>query len=151
MSSFDYPEMSSVSAPMSVEWKEILGKAALTGAIAGVAASFLTSGSSVSIAGMSMPGAVGAGLGCAAGSITGDLAHKYILPQNSQNQKFINMESTAISVGASIAGAYLGMAAIGGPVPITTAAILGGGSFVASDYTYHRVLNMGNQSSYTIF
>ena len=138
--SFDDPQMATISPLMSVEWKEILTKSALTGALAAAAASFLIPGGSGTIAGMQIPGAVGVGLGCAAGSITGDLAHKYVLPHIPQNQKYINAESAAVSVVSAMGGAYLGMSLLG-DVPIMTPIILGGGSYVASEFIYQNVLN----------
>lgn len=137
--SYGNPEMSSVYAPSGICWKEIATKAALTGALAGAAASVLVGGdSSVPFIGMQLPTSVAVGLGCAAGSVTGDLAHKYVLPHIPQNQKFQGVETIAISAGASILGAYA--ATMGTGLPLTTVALLGGGSFVGSDYVYHQIL-----------
>lgn len=138
---FDDPEMSSLSTPMMVEWKEILTKASMTGAIATAAAALLIPGGSGSLAGIQIPGSIAVGLGCAGGSVTGDLAHKYVLPHIPQNQKYLKAESAAVSIGAAIGGAYLGMNIISGSVPILTPVLIGGGSFVASDYIYHTVLD----------
>jgi hypothetical protein len=135
----DNPEMSSYST-MSVEWKEILTKAALTGVIAGSAAALLVPGGSVTVAGMSVPGPVAIGLGASFGSWTGDLAHKFVLPYIPQSQKYQGIESAAISVGGAVAGSYLALSMMG-EVPIQTAIFLGGGAFVAGDYAYYRVFS----------
>lgn len=138
--SYDNPEMTSVYAPMNVEWKEIASKAALTGALAGLAAVVLVGGdATVPLAGIQLPTSVAVGLGCAAGSVSGDLAHKYVLPHIPQNQKFAGVESVAISAGASVLGAYV--ATMGTGLPFTTVAMLGGGSFLGSDYVYHQILD----------
>ena len=139
----DNPELSPQNTPSNVAWKEVLTKATLTAAIAGTAAAFLIPSGSVSLAGMSIPQAAAIGLGAAGGSIAGDLAHKYILPQIPQNEKYLGVESAAVSVGAAIAGAYLAMSMIG-DVPIATPVLLGGGSYVAADYVYRNVIDMGS-------
>lgn len=133
-------EFSAPNTPVDVAWKEIATKAALTAAIAGVAATFLLSEGSASIAGMSVPQSVAIGLGAATGSVAGDLAHKYVLPHIPQNQKYMGAESAAVSIVASIAGAYVGMSMIG-DVPINNAIFLGGGSYVMSDYVFHHVID----------
>lgn len=140
MSGFDNIEMSSASTPSNVPWKEILTKATLTAAIAGTAAVFLIPSDSVSIAGMAVPQAAAIGLGAAGGSIAGDLAHKYVLPHIPQNEKYLGVESAAVSVAAAVAGAYLGMSTFG-DVPIMTPVLLGGGAYITSDYVYHHVID----------
>lgn len=141
MTDIDNPQMSSgASTMMNVEWKEILTKAALTGAIAGVAAGVLVPGGSVTLGTMELPGSVAIGIGAAGGSITGDLAHKYVLPYIPQSQKYQGVESAAISIGSAIAGSYLGMKLMG-DVPIMTPILLGGGSYVGADYLYFRVFD----------
>ena len=138
--SLDNPEFSSPNTPANIPWKEVLTKATLTAAIAGAAAAFVIPGGSVSIAGMSVPQAAAIGLGAASGSIAGDLAHKYVLPQIPQNEKYLGAESAAVSIGASIAGAYVAMNMMG-DVPIMTPVLLGGGSYMASDYLFHHVID----------
>ena len=138
--SMDNPELTSANTPSDVAWKEILTKATLTAAIAGVAAAFVIPSGTITIAGMSVPQAAAIGLGAAGGSIAGDLAHKYILPQIPQSEKYLGVESAAVSIGASIAGAYLAMNMIG-DVPIATPILLGGGSYVAADYVYRNVVD----------
>jgi hypothetical protein len=135
----DNPEFSSQNTPSSVPWKEILMKATLTATIAGVAANFLIPGGSVNVAGMSVPQAAAIGLGAASGSIAGDLAHKYVLPHIPQNEKYVEAESAVVSVGAAIAGAYVAMNMIG-DTPIMTPVMLGGGSYLLSDYVMHHVI-----------
>ena len=138
--SYDNPEMTSIYAPMSVEWKEVATKAALTGVLAGIAASVLVGGdATVPLAGMDIPTAVALGIGCAAGSVSGDLAHKYVLPHIPQNQKFAGVESIAISTGASILGAYV--VTMGTGLPLAPIVAIGGGSFIGSDYVYHQILD----------
>lgn len=138
--SYDDPQMATYSPMMNVEWKEIITKAAVTGGLATAAAAFLIPGGTGSIAGMSIPGSLGVGLGCAAGSVAGDLAHKYVAPLIPQDMKYVNAESAAVSLGAAVGGAYLGMSLIG-DVPIMTPILIGGGSYLASDYLYSHVLN----------
>ena len=141
--SLDNPELSSDRMPMDVAWKEILTKATLTAALAGAAAAFLVPSGSVSIAGMSVPQAAAIGLGAAGGSVVGDLAHKYVLPHIPQNEKYIGVESAAVSIAGSIAGAYLGMNMIG-ETPLITAALLGGGSYIGADFLYQHVIDMSS-------
>lgn len=141
--SLDNPELSSDRMPIDVAWKEILTKATLTAALAGAAAAFLVPSGSVSIAGMSVPQAAAIGLGAAGGSVVGDLAHKYILPHIPQNEKYIGAESAAVSIAGSVAGAYLGMNMMG-DTPFITAALLGGGSYVTSDYLFHHVIDVSS-------
>ena len=136
---YDNPEMTT-QATMNVEWKEMLTKATLTGALAGAAAAVLVPGGSVTLAGMEVPGSVAIGLGAAGGSITGDLAHKYVLPYIPQSQKYQGIESAAISIGSAIAGSYLAMKSMG-DIPIGTPILLGGGSYVGADYLYYRVFD----------
>lgn len=138
--SLDNPEMSSGYAPSMVQWKEILTKATLTGALAGTAAALLVPGGSVSLGGMSVPGSVALGLGAAGGSVAGDLAHKYILPHIPQNAKYEGVESAAISVGAAIGGSYLVMNMMG-DVPLMTPILLGGGSYIGADYLNRYVFD----------
>src|SRR5690349_5821515 len=111
--SLDNPEFSSPNTPSNVAWKEVLTKATLTAGIAGVAAAFLIPSGSVTVAGMSVPQSIAIGIGAASGSIAGDLAHNYILPHIPQSQKYLGIESAAVSIGAAVAGAYVGMSMLG--------------------------------------
>lgn len=140
--SLDNPQMTSSSTPSDVAWKEIITKATLTAAIAGAASMLVIEpgSGSVNLGGIAVPQSVAIGLGAAGGSVAGDLAHKYILPHIPQSEKYIGVESAAVSVAAAIAGAYLGMQALGG-VPFITPVLLGGGSYIASDYVYHRAID----------
>lgn len=135
--SSDNPQMSSSFAPSTVPWKEIATKAAVTAGVAGALAFVLLPDASVSLGGMSVPQSVGIGLGAATGSVVGDLAHNYILPHIPQSEKYLAYEDAAVSIGASVAGAYIGMGSFGDVSPMT-AVLLGGGSYVASDYIYRH-------------
>lgn len=140
MSGFDNIEMTPSTTPSDVAWKEILTKATLTAAIAGTAAAFLIEPGSIDLAGMSVPQAAAIGLGAAGGSIAGDLAHKYILPHIPQNEKYLGVESAAVSITAAVVGAYLGMNTIDA-IPPMVPVLLGGGAYIASDYVYHHVID----------
>lgn len=140
--SHDNPEISSARSPMDVAWKDIATKAALTAAVGGVAGMLLVpGGGSVSVLGMQVPQYVGLGIGAGIGSVAGDLAHNYVLPHIPQDQKWIGVETAAVSVGAAAAGAYVGMSMFGS-VPIMTPLLIGGGSYIGADYLYHNVWDM---------
>ena len=133
----------------SVAWKEILTKATFTAVIAGTAAAFLFDPVSINIGGMAVPQAAAIGLGAAGGSIAGDLAHNYVLPHIPQSEKYLGIESAAVSIGASVAGAYLAMNSIG-EVPFMTPLLLGGGSYIGADYAY-RTFYGTNSGSYMAY
>ena len=138
---FNDPDQMLPWASEAVQWKEIGIKAALTGAIAGAATMFLLDNDATTVfAGMEVSPAIAAGAGCAVGSVTADLAHNYILPYIPQNAKYTRAESVALGIAASSLGTYV--ATMGSGLPISTAAMLGGGSFVAADYTYHNFISM---------
>lgn len=142
MSQNDNPEISNSRAPMDVAWKDIATKAALTAAVGGVAGMLLVPGDArVSLLGMQLPQYFGLGIGAGIGSVAGDLAHNYVLPHIPQNQKWIGVETAAVSVGAAAAGAYFGMSMFG-EVPIMTPLLIGGGSYVGADYLFHNVWDM---------
>ena len=134
----DNLQMSPANKPMDVPWMEMGTKAVLTGAIATAAAALLIPGGSVSVAGISIPGSVGIGLGAAGGSIVGDLAHKYVLPQIPYSEKYEGIESAGISIAAAAAGSALALSMLG-DVPIATPILLGGGSFIVGDFVYQKL------------
>jgi hypothetical protein len=80
------------------------------------------------------------GIGAAAGSLSADLAHKYLIPHIPANQKYEKAEFAAISVVASGLGTYLVSNLIGG-AKISLAIALGAGSYISGDYIYHNFIN----------
>lgn len=86
-----------------IAWKKI-GEDALTSAVlGGLAGYFLAgeAGNSQYVMGMNIPTSVIIGGSCAAGSVAGDLAHRYILPQIPYEKKYGNMEALALGVAAT--------------------------------------------------
>ena len=135
-------DMQSVS-PSSPDYKKWATRAALTGAIATVASyAILGAKGDVTVGGMTMPGAIPAGLGEAAGSLIADGAHQWIFPMIPHDEKYDRMEAVALSVAASGLGTYAASSLIGNP-DMLKAILLGSGSFVASDYTYNNLLTSG--------
>jgi hypothetical protein len=116
-----------------------LCKGVATGAIATVAGMLLWDSKSISIAGIKVPGSVAMGLGAAAGSLSADLTHKYLVPHIPANQKYEKAEFAAISIAASGLGTYFVSNMIG--TDIGPAIALGAGSYISGDYIYHNFIN----------
>jgi hypothetical protein len=132
--------MSSVRQVGEIEWKELLTKGAATGAIAALASMLLFEEKSLYVAGMQVPGSVAMGLGAAAGSLSADLAHKYIMPHIPANQKYEKAEFAAISIIASGAGTFA-VSNLLGSAPMVPTFALGAGSYISGDYLYHNFIN----------
>jgi hypothetical protein len=92
--------MSSYPQASEILWKKLLTKGVATGAIAAVAGMLLFEDKSLYVAGVQVPGAIAMGLGAAAGSVSADLAHKYIMPHIPANQKYEKAEFAALSIVA---------------------------------------------------
>lgn len=128
-----------INGQQQILWSEVAKKAAITGAIAGVASYFLLDNGDISVMGRMMPSAVPVAAGVAAGSVAGDLAHIYVLPHIPQNQKYVALESAAVSVAAAGAGSYLGASMFERADPFIMVA-LGAGAYVTGDYIQHEML-----------
>ncbi len=133
-------DAASVVYSTDVDWKEMASKAALTGAIATAASFLLVGDGPASFGGISIPSSLALGLGAAGGSVVGDLAHQYVLPHIPQDQKYLGIESAAISIGAAAGGAYLASSMFG-DYPAITPLVIGGASYASSDYVYHKLMN----------
>jgi hypothetical protein len=132
--------MSSIRQVGEIEWKELLTKGAATGAIAALAGMLLFEDKALVIAGMRVPGSVAMGLGAAAGSLSADLAHKYVMPHIPANQKYEKAEFAIISVAASGLGTFA-VSNLIGSAPMVPAFALGAGSYISGDYLYHNFIN----------
>ncbi len=126
-----------------VNWMQLLEKGLLTGAIAGMAGALMFGTDNIVIMGKSVPGVLPMAVGAAAGSMVGDLAHMYILPQIPHNQKYEKMESATISVAAAAAGTYVA-SSLFGPVQVVPSLALGAGSYVAADWAYANYIGQAN-------
>ena len=89
--------------------------------------------------GTQLPAIVPLGIGCAAGSLSADVAHQFIFPLIPHSEKYDAMEATALSIGASGAGAAIATLVLGFQPNLRTF-LAGSGSYVAWDYAYHRFL-----------
>jgi hypothetical protein len=89
---------------------------------------------------MQVPGLVAIGLGAAAGSLSADLAHKYIMPHIIANQKYKKAEFAAISIIASGAGTFA-VSNLLGSTPMVPTFAVGAGSYIFGDYIYHNFIN----------
>jgi hypothetical protein len=132
--------MSSIRQAGEVEWKELLTKGVATGAIAALAGMLLFENESISVAGIKLPGSVAMGLGAAAGSLSADLVHKYIMPHIPANQKYEKAEFAAISVAASCLGTFA-VSNLLGSAPMAPAFAIGAGSYISGDYIYHNFID----------
>jgi hypothetical protein len=132
--------MSSRPKASEVEWKELLTKGATMGAIAALAGMLLFESPSLNIAGISVPGPVAMGIGAATGSLSADLAHKYVMTHIPANQKYEKAEFAAISIVASGLGTFT-VSNLIGSAPMVPAFALGAGSYILGDYIYHNFLN----------
>lgn len=125
-----------------IKWKEIGAKAAVTGVIAAAAGVLLLApDQSGDVLGLTLPAYAALGVGCAAGSVAGDLAHNYVLPYIPQSEKYLKVESAAVSLGAAALGGYLALGAVGvsaDPILPIGAAV---GSYMAADYVYHKFID----------
>jgi hypothetical protein len=132
--------MSSICQASEVEWKELLTKGVTTGMIAALAGMLLFENDSISVAGIKLPESVAISLGAAAGSLSADLAHKYIMPHIPTNQKYEKAEFAAISVSASGLGTFTVSNLIGSALMAPTFA-LSARSYILGDYIYHNFIN----------
>jgi hypothetical protein len=136
--------MSSIRQASEIEWKELLTKSVATGAIAALASMLLFENESIPVTGIKLPGSVAIGLGAAAGSLSADLAHKYIMPHIPANKKYEKAEFAAISVAASGLGTFAVSNLIGSALMAPTFAI-GAGSYISGDYIYHNFIDQENR------
>jgi hypothetical protein len=132
--------MSSIRQPGEVEWKELLTKGIATGVIAALAGMLLFENESIYIAGIKLPGSVAMGLGATAGSLSANLAHKYIMPHIPANQKYEKAEFAAIFNAASGLGTFA-VSNLIGSAPMAPAFALGTGSYISGNYIYHNFIN----------
>jgi hypothetical protein len=132
--------MTSSPHPSEILWKELLTKGVATGVIAALAGMLLFENKSLYVAGVQVPGSVAMGLRAATGSVSADLAHKYIMPHIPANQKYEKAEFAAISVVASGLGTFAASNLIGS-APMVPAFALGAGSYLSGDYIYHNFVN----------
>ena len=118
-------------------------KAVMSGAVAAAGGYLLfgESGNDIAVAGMNIPASVVIAGSVASASVVSDAAHEYILPMIPQDKKFENVESVALSVATSglASAGTLRLAGVPSSNMISSFA-LGSGSYLASDYAYHRVL-----------
>ena len=123
-------------------------KAAITGAVAAGAASFLFGeAGQTRFLGMAMPTVAAIGLANAGASVAADLSHDYILPHIPQPQQFANIESAALGIGVSGGTtAYLLSSGRIGSETTMNAFLLGAGSYVAGDYIDHTVFRGGSNA-----
>ena len=124
-----------------IDWKDWMMRAGLTAGVAAVSSYLLTAdgGGQVDLFGVRLPGSAIIGASAGVGSLSADLAHKYIFPLVPHNERFDKLESVALSAGASGLGCYAGSALIGGNPKLFHALAIGGCSFVASDYAYGMI------------
>lgn len=136
------PPMRTASPALSeLPWQEWVSKATLTAAIAGVTTFAVMTPGKVPLFGMNVPVSIAAGLGCAAGSLTADFAHEYVLPYIPHNEKYMQAESAALGVFSAGVGNYI-FSSLVGPAPRFPIAFgIGAGSYVLADYTWVRFLN----------
>jgi hypothetical protein len=132
--------MSSIRQPGEVEWKELLTKGVATGTIAALAGMLLFENESIYVAGIKLPGSVAISLGATAGSLSADLAHKYIMSHIPANQKYEKAEFAFISVAALGLGTFA-VSNLLGNAPIVPALVLGTGSYISGNYIYHNFIN----------
>jgi hypothetical protein len=124
------------------DYKEILMKAGLNAAVSGVATKLVFGGNpgTVNYMGMQIPTAVLSSLSGAVSSVSTDLAHDYVLPYIPKNKKFESLEALGLGLGTSALTNTLFLSQSGNVNKLYTSA-LGAGSYAASDWIYHRILN----------
>ena len=119
--------------------REWLIKGALTSAIAGTGAYLLGEISQINLLGMKTPSAVAIRISAGVGSIAADTVHQYVLPLIPANEKYQNIEAAALSIGSSLLATAFVSSLLGNSAILPTA-LLGGGAYAASDYSYHTIL-----------
>ena len=135
---YEEQEMSD-SEEQKVDWSKWLMKAGGTGLAAAVVLWLLGERDSVEVMGQSLPIVIPLGAGCAVGSLSADIAHQYVLPLIPHNEKYQQMEATALSVAASGAGTTIAALLLGFNPNVKTF-IAGSASYVGYDFLYHRFL-----------
>ena len=118
-------------------------KAAISGAVAAAGGYLLfgEAGNTIPVGGMNIPASIVIAGSVAGASVVSDAAHEYILPMIPQDKKLESVESVALSVVTSGLASAGALRVAGVPSTNTLSSFgLGAGSYLASDYAYHRVL-----------
>ena len=134
--SYHLGEPAAMTMPNLREW---LIKGALTSAIARTGAYLLGEKSQINLLGMQTPSAVAIGLSAGVGSIAADGIHQYVLPLIPANEKYQNVEAAALGIFSSSAATAIVSSVLGNSA-ILPMALLGGSSYVASDWSFHTIL-----------
>jgi hypothetical protein len=126
--------------------KSLLGKPAISGAIAAVSLPMLSGGSEFVYNGTRYPlWALGLGLGVAS-SFMAELAHNYVLPHIPGHEKYLTIESMVLSVAASSGAFVIGAKIINTDInasEMKTFAMVGAASEVLSGYIATNFLGEG--------
>jgi hypothetical protein len=126
--------------------KTLLGKPAVSGAIAAVTLPMLSGGSEFVYNGQRYPlWALGLGLGMAS-SFLAELAHTYVLPHIPYHEKYLTIESMVLSVAASSGAFVVGAKIINSDInmaEIKTFMMVGAASEVLSGYISTNLLGDG--------
>ena len=135
-------EEMSDSEEQKVDWSKWLLKSAGTGLAAVVVLWLLGERDSVQVMGQSLPVVIPLGAGCAVGSLSADIAHAYVLPMIPHNEKWADMEGSALSVAGSGAGTSVAALLLGFNPNLKTF-LVRSASYVGWDFMYHRFLMPG--------
>jgi hypothetical protein len=124
-----------------------LRKGAISGAIAGTAASMLFGESGDTILfGQNIPIPWAIGIANAGSSVLADYSHDYIFPMIPATSKYANLETAALGIGVSGgASAYFLNAENVGSASTLNSFLLGAGSYAAADYVDGKVFG-GNRA-----
>jgi hypothetical protein len=118
-------------------------KALMTAAIGAVGSIVLMGegDTKVPIFGIDIPAPILIGAATGLSSFGADLAHDYVLPHIPKNEKLVNMEAAALSIGAGAIGTT-GILYYGTGMPLSNwmnSSLLGGGSVVLGDYAHSKL------------
>lgn len=131
----------------STSFTDKLRKGAISGAIAGTAASMIFGESGdTQLFGMNLSIPFAIGLANAGSSVLADYSHDYIFPMIPATSKYANLETAALGMGVSGgASAYFLNSENVGSASTLNSFLLGAGSYAAADYVDSKVFG-GRQS-----
>jgi hypothetical protein len=102
----------------------------------------------IPLAGMNLPAPLLLGVATGTSSVVADMAHDYVLPHIPHNDKWVNMESSALAV--STAGASTSaILYFGTGMPrenLFNSFALGGGAVIAGDYAHSKTYGLHGES-----